>query len=238
MTNSIAPGPPPLPNGPDGVFCSTCGKRLHSNAEICPGCGVRQRKGADKTALALIAFFLGGVGGHKFYVGKYGQGILYLLFCWTGIPGLVAFVEFIIYLCTPAEDLARKYTSKGAGAVVAVVVGVFGFVFIGGILAAIAVPNFMAYRDKAFCGQVEAEANKTIAALSEFYADPNNTNTGLPALEALVDEAGLQLDERVTVELTGELGDITIQAYHNQGTCSKGENLVISIREEIVGEWQ
>jgi len=93
-----------------------------------------QRKGADKTALALITFFLGAVGGHKFYVGKYGQGILYLLFCWTGISGLVALVEFIIYLCMPAEDIARIYTSKGSGAVVAVVVGVFGFVFIGGVM--------------------------------------------------------------------------------------------------------
>lgn len=236
MTNSSGTQPPPLPTGPDGVFCSTCGKRLHTNAEICPGCGVRQRKGADKTALALIAFFLGGFGGHKFYVGKYGQGILYLLFCWTGIPGLVAFIEFIIYLCTPAEEIARKYTAKGAGAVVAVVACVFGFIFIGGILAAIAVPNFIAYRDKAFCAQVEAEANKTIAALSDFYANPNNT--GLPTLEELVDATGLQPDERVTVELAGEPGDITLQAYHNQGTCSKGANFIISIRDEIVGEWQ
>ena len=119
MTNPSGPQPPPLPKGPDEVFCSTCGKRININAEICPGCGVRQRKGADKTTLAVLTFFLGGIGGHKFYLGKYGQGILYLLFCWTGIPGLAALIEFIIYLCTPAEDIARKYTSKGAGAVVA-----------------------------------------------------------------------------------------------------------------------
>jgi len=236
MTNSSGPQPPPLPNSPDGVICSSCGKRLHANAEICPSCGVRQRKGADKTVLALIAFFLGGIGGHKFYVGKYGQGILYFLFCWTGIPGLIALIEFIIYLCTPAEDIARKYTSKGSGAVVAVVVGVFGFIFVGGILAAIAVPNFIAYRDKAFCAQVEAEANNTIAALSDFYADSSSTD--LPTLEELSDATGFQPNERVTVELSGELGDITIQAHHNQGTCSKGANLVISIKDEIVGEWQ
>jgi len=236
MTNTSGPQPPPLPKGPDGVFCSTCGKRLHANAEICPGCGVRRRKAADKTALALIAFFLGGVGGHKFYVGKYGQGILYLLFCWTGIPGLVAFIEFIIYLCTPAEDIASKYTSKGAGAVVAVVVGVFGFIFIGGILAAIAVPNFIAYRDKAFCVQVEAEANNTIAALTQFYAE--RPDTELPTLGQLADATGLQTNEMVTVELSGEPGDITIQAYHNHGTCSKGAKLIISIRDEIFGEWQ
>jgi TM2 domain-containing membrane protein YozV len=236
MTNSSGTHPPPLPKGSDEIYCSSCGKRINVNAEICPGCGVRQRKGADKTALALIAFFLGGVGGHKFYVGKYGQGVLYLLFCWTGIPALAAFIEFIIYLCTPAEDIARKYTSKGAGAVVAVVVGVVGFVFIGGILAAIAVPNFIAYRNKAFCVQVEAEANNTIAALTYFYADRNDTE--LPTLDELVDATGLQINEMVTVELSGEPEDITIQAYHNQGTCSKGAKLIISIRDEIVAEWK
>lgn len=229
--------PPPLPTkGTGEIFCSTCGKRIHSHAEICPGCGVRQRKGADKTALAVLAFFLGGIGGHKFYLGKYGQGILYLLFCWTGIPGLVAFIEFIIYLCTPAEDIARKYTSKGAGAVVAVVACFFGFLFIGGILAAIAVPNFIAYRDKAVCSRVEAEANKTVAALADFYENSNQNR--LPTFEELVNTTGMQADGRVSVQLEGQPGDIMIQVYPSTGTCSKGESLLISIKDEILAEWQ
>ena len=39
-----------------------------------------------------------------------------------------------------------------------------------GILAAIAIPNFIAYRDKAFCGQAEHDAQNTLAALSSYYA--------------------------------------------------------------------
>lgn len=58
---------------------------------------------------ALLAFFLGGFGIHKFYLGRIGWGIVYLLFCWTFIPSIVAFIEFIIYLCTSDEDFARKY---------------------------------------------------------------------------------------------------------------------------------
>lgn len=58
---------------------------------------------------ALLAFFLGGFGIHKFYLGQIGWGIVYLLFCWTFIPSIVAFIEFIIYLCTSDEDFARKY---------------------------------------------------------------------------------------------------------------------------------
>jgi TM2 domain-containing membrane protein YozV len=35
---------------------------------------------------------------HKFYLGKIGLGIVYILFCWTFIPAIIAFVEGIIYL--------------------------------------------------------------------------------------------------------------------------------------------
>ncbi|XTZ38308.1 NINE protein [Salmonella enterica] len=93
------------------VFCRGCGKELHSTAKACPHCGASQNIGGSKSKItaALLAFFLGGFGAHKFYLGKIGQGILYLIFCWTFIPALIAFIEFIIYLCTSDEDFARKY---------------------------------------------------------------------------------------------------------------------------------
>ena len=236
MTNSIVATPPPLPGDTEARICSSCGNRIKSIAEICPSCGVRQRKGADKAALALLAFFLGGFGAHKFYVGKYGFGILYLLFCWTFIPGLVSFIEFIIYLCTPADELARKYDSRGAGVVIAVVVGIFGFVTIGGILAAIAVPNFIAYRNKATCVRVESAANQTISALTEFYANPDVTH--VPSYEELVNSTGLQTDEMINVQLIYHQDEILIQVHHTTGTCPKGENYLVSIRDEIYAEWR
>ena len=45
-----------------------------------------------------------------------------------------------------------------------------------GILAAIAIPNFIAYRDKAFCGQAEHDAQNTLASLSSYYAEPDHTS--------------------------------------------------------------
>lgn len=41
----------------------------------------------------LLAFFLGSFGAHRFYLADNGLAIAYLLFFWTGIPGLIGFVE-------------------------------------------------------------------------------------------------------------------------------------------------
>ena len=57
----------------------------------------------NKVIYIVLAVFLGSFGIHKFYAGKIGTGILYILFCWTFIPGFIAFIEFIIALCKKAD---------------------------------------------------------------------------------------------------------------------------------------
>ena len=49
----------------------------------------------DKTTAAVFAFVLGGLGGHKFYLGQVGAGLMYLVFSWTFIPAFVGFFEAI-----------------------------------------------------------------------------------------------------------------------------------------------
>ncbi len=63
----------------------------------------------QKTTAGLLGIFLGGLGAHKFYLGQTGWGIVYLLFCWTYIPGVIGLIEGIIYLATSDNDFDRIY---------------------------------------------------------------------------------------------------------------------------------
>lgn len=70
---------------------------------------IQNKKKVNKIAYVLLAFFLGGFGGHKFYSGKIGTGILYLIFSWTFIPSIIAFVEFIIALTKSSDENGEIY---------------------------------------------------------------------------------------------------------------------------------
>ena len=43
-----------------------------------------------------------------------------------------------------------------------------------GILAAIAIPNYISYRDKGFCSATESDANAISSGLADYFAIPGN----------------------------------------------------------------
>ena len=63
----------------------------------------------DKIVAALLAFFVGGFGIHRFYLRQTGLGILYLLFCWTFVPSFVAFIDAICFLVASEESFNKEY---------------------------------------------------------------------------------------------------------------------------------
>ncbi|MBQ3484254.1 MAG: TM2 domain-containing protein [Clostridia bacterium] len=61
----------------------------------------------NRLALFLLYFFLGFLGVHKFYQGKVGLGVVYLLT--MGFCGIGLFVDFfVILLGNPTDSLGRK----------------------------------------------------------------------------------------------------------------------------------
>ena len=81
----------------DAKYCPNCGESIEDEAKsgitIEPG-----QKTVNKIAYGVIAILIGDFGIHRFYAGKWLSGILYLLFFWTFIPGLLGLVEGIIAL--------------------------------------------------------------------------------------------------------------------------------------------
>lgn len=57
---------------------------------------VQSGKVVNKLVYTLLAILLGSLGAHKFYSGKILKGIIYLIFCWTYIPGIIGFIEGIV----------------------------------------------------------------------------------------------------------------------------------------------
>ncbi len=57
-----------------------------------------------------LALVFGGIGAHKFYLEKPGKGVLYMLFCWTGIPSIVGLFEAAKYIRMDEEEFHRRFT--------------------------------------------------------------------------------------------------------------------------------
>ena len=55
-----------------------------------------------------------------------------------------------------------------------------------GILAAIAIPNFIAYRDKAFCSSAESDAQAIAGGLADYFAIPSNQTFANTTAAAIV----------------------------------------------------
>ena len=66
----------------------------------------------DRVVAGILALLLGGLGIHKFYLDNISSGLLYLCFCWTGIPEIIGFIEGIIYLTQTDEEFSQNYVHQ------------------------------------------------------------------------------------------------------------------------------
>ena len=107
--------------------CRACGQTVYPTDITCLRCNTSQ--GGDtstpliteqslpwpdaavnksKRAAALLALFLGSVGIHKFYMGSWGWGLVYLASFWTWIPALLALAEAVRYFTLKETDFQAK----------------------------------------------------------------------------------------------------------------------------------
>lgn len=90
------------------MFCKNCGKELNEGADVCLNCGAAVNKNEignilnnkignyDVLTIAIICFFLGGLGIHNFMLGETSKGIvkIALTLCF-GIGCILALIDFI-----------------------------------------------------------------------------------------------------------------------------------------------
>ncbi len=65
-----------------------------------------------KTTAAVLAFFLGGLGVHRFYLGQVGLGFVYMLLCWTFVPGIIALIDMVAFIVMSEEKFNTLYNPK------------------------------------------------------------------------------------------------------------------------------
>ena len=89
-----------------------------------------------------------------------------------------------------------------------------------GILAAIAIPNFIAYRDKAFCSYGEQDAQSVSAVLASYFSEPDHTTT--PSVAELIATEQLSTNNASTsITITEASGITTIEVQDDSGRCPR-----------------
>lgn len=99
--------------GEGSSYCANCGQAVAEGADVCLNCGVAIKKsgvsgdylnGKDKVTMALICFFLGGLGIHNFMMGETKKGVLKIvLSLCVGLGGILALIDFIKILMDKYE---------------------------------------------------------------------------------------------------------------------------------------
>ncbi len=66
----------------------------------------------DKSTAAILALFMGWLGIHKFYLGRIGAGVAYLVFSLTFIPAVLGLIDFIVLALMEPEEFDRRYNGR------------------------------------------------------------------------------------------------------------------------------
>ncbi len=94
-----------------------------------------------------------------------------------------------------------------------------------GILAAVAIPNFIAYRDKSYCSAAEKDANGLAATVADYFAIPAHTtwtDVTLAAPFTGKTQDGVTwpaLSGKNSAKILGPVSNITVVVKDGSGRC-------------------
>ena len=88
-----------------------------------------------------------------------------------------------------------------------------------GILAAIAIPNYISYRNKAFCSAAETDVDSVMAAIADYFAEPSNMSVQIGSQGMPV--SGTDLSNNNTYSITGPTSAITVTVTDASLRCPR-----------------
>ncbi len=92
-----------------------------------------------------------------------------------------------------------------------------------GVLAAIAIPNFISYRNKSYCNSAESDANNVAASISDYFAIPEHTTLDVqtPAESSYLGFVLTNKGGQNSVAVSGAAdGSINIQVTEAANRCT------------------
>jgi len=102
-----------------------------------------------------------------------------------------------------------------------------------GILAAIAIPNFIAYRNKSFCSATESDANSIAAAIADYFSIPTNITVSAANLAVAT-----QLSNNNTWEIDAEdVQNISITVNDATERCPEDYRTAMDAAGSPRGYW-
>lgn len=198
------------------IFCRGCGKEIHETAIACPHCGAPQSKssagfGKKQSTAFLLAFFLGGFGGHRFYLGNIGLGLLYLFT--FGLLGIGAIIDVFNLGFMRAEIFAAKYnngvTDKPIGVWAKVLALMLPALFILGIISAV---GGSAYKDYKQRHDPSGQSDKYSELATTPPAQLSPTGELAAMFNLMSENTDLQRENKLK-EITGKVVEWTLPVY-------------------------
>jgi len=190
------------------MYCSKCGTQNDDNAFRCVNCGSVIQK-IDPVTIS-----------HAQHVSSHlAWAILVTLFCCLpfGIPAIV-FAAQVNGKLTKGDYEGAVKASRNAmiWCWVAFATGLIVFIF--GILAAIAIPQFAAYRTRAYNVEAQADLRNVAVAQEAYYVD---NGTYADYIESLTESYDYSPSQGVTVEIISAGEDnYHMIAFHEKGNIT------------------
>lgn len=102
-----------------------------------------------------------------------------------------------------------------------------------GILAAVAIPNFISYRNKAYCSSAESDANSIAGAIADYFSIPSNVS---------VSKNNLGLDANLSGKNTwglnaSDINNIVITVTDGSGRCPDDYQKGVNATNDPRGYW-